>query len=286
MSSIRKAAPRRTHRERAQPSARARLGLLEKHKDYVKRAQDFHKKEKAIKSLKEKASFKNPDEFYFGMVNAETKKGVHILKRTETFDHEFQTLLKTQDQNYINYQRSINLKKIDRLKDDIHFIEEPLASSKTHPASGEDDESSMSGMDDVDMDKAPKSRKKSKKANMGKSNHTIFVDDATQLSAFDPVVHFETVPELMDKPANRLRKSTLEEVEIPSLSPADARHVAKRKKATAEELKSRMVREDQLRKVQLELQLQKNLMGKGARRKVGQDGLGLPVYKWKSRRQK
>jgi U3 small nucleolar RNA-associated protein 11 len=63
----------REHRERAQPTARARFGLLEKHSDYVKRARNYHEKEKRISVLKSKAENRNPDEFYFGMVNKKTK---------------------------------------------------------------------------------------------------------------------------------------------------------------------------------------------------------------------
>ena len=67
--SFRKAIKGKTHKERSQPRQRARFGLLEKHKDYVQRAQDYHKKEKRIKAFSEKAATRNPDEFYFGMVN-------------------------------------------------------------------------------------------------------------------------------------------------------------------------------------------------------------------------
>jgi hypothetical protein len=49
MSSLKNAISRRTHKERAQPAARKKFGLLEKHKDYVVRAKDFHRKEKTIK---------------------------------------------------------------------------------------------------------------------------------------------------------------------------------------------------------------------------------------------
>lgn len=60
-------------RERAQPAHRKRLGHLEKHQDYVKRARDFHSKEDRIQKLREKAAFKNKDEFYFGMIKSKTK---------------------------------------------------------------------------------------------------------------------------------------------------------------------------------------------------------------------
>ena len=62
----------RAHRERAQPAAREKLGLLEKKKDYLLRAKDFHRKEKRLKAMRAKAAMKNPDEFYFGMINATT----------------------------------------------------------------------------------------------------------------------------------------------------------------------------------------------------------------------
>ncbi|KAM0309542.1 hypothetical protein ACHAPQ_012566, partial [Fusarium lateritium] len=69
MSSMRNAVARRPHRERAQPLERRRLGLLEKHKDYSLRAKDFNKKKKQLKNLRDKASERNEDEFYFGMMS-------------------------------------------------------------------------------------------------------------------------------------------------------------------------------------------------------------------------
>ena len=42
MSSLRNAVKRVTHKERSQPRARNHLGLLEKKKDYQRRAKDFH----------------------------------------------------------------------------------------------------------------------------------------------------------------------------------------------------------------------------------------------------
>lgn len=49
MSSLANSVKRKTHKERSQPAARQKFGLLEKKKDYVQRAKDFHKKEKTIK---------------------------------------------------------------------------------------------------------------------------------------------------------------------------------------------------------------------------------------------
>lgn len=65
--------PRRVHRERSQPKARAKLGLLEKKKDYKERAQAFHRKKDRLRALQLKAAFRNPDEFNFKMVRTQTK---------------------------------------------------------------------------------------------------------------------------------------------------------------------------------------------------------------------
>lgn len=74
---------RREHRERAQPAARAsRFGLLEKKKDYKLRANDYHRKEDAIRTLKEKAAFKNQDEFYMNMNKSQTKVRTDNNKQT------------------------------------------------------------------------------------------------------------------------------------------------------------------------------------------------------------
>ena len=60
----------RKHRERGQLKEREHLGLLEKKKDYIKRAKHFHKINDVLNKLKLKSKLKNEDEFYHKMSNA------------------------------------------------------------------------------------------------------------------------------------------------------------------------------------------------------------------------
>jgi U3 small nucleolar RNA-associated protein 11 len=70
LKNIKKYIPKRKYRERSQLENRKRLGLLEKKSDYKIRAEDYHKKEKRFKKIKEDIRTKNPDEFYFKMANS------------------------------------------------------------------------------------------------------------------------------------------------------------------------------------------------------------------------
>lgn len=70
MSSFKNSIPKRKYRERAQLKRRESLGFLEKKQDYKRRATNFHQKQDKLDKLKLKASLKNPDEFYFKMINS------------------------------------------------------------------------------------------------------------------------------------------------------------------------------------------------------------------------
>ena len=111
MASLKNAAKstQRTHKERHQPSLRSELGLLEKKKDYKLRAKDFNEKKVTLKRLRKKALNKNPDEFYFHMVNSKLTEGGHrdlVSKKSEAKNSDEQVKLQqTQDYKYISTRR-------------------------------------------------------------------------------------------------------------------------------------------------------------------------------------
>ncbi|XXG48758.1 hypothetical protein AAC387_Pa02g3118 [Persea americana] len=128
MSSLRNAVYRRAHKERAQPHSRKKFGLLEKHKDYALRAQAFHKKEEALRKLKEKAAFRNPDEFYFKMIKTKTVDGIHRPEsEANKYSQEELMLMKTQDIGYVLQKLQSEKKKIEKLRSMLHSLDnQPL----------------------------------------------------------------------------------------------------------------------------------------------------------------
>ncbi|KAJ9103634.1 hypothetical protein QFC19_004209 [Naganishia cerealis] len=177
-SSIRNSVHRRNHKERAQPAARKRLGLLEKHKDYVQRAHDYKSKKNRLRNLREKISLRNKDEFYWGMVKGKTKAGIHIQSRgNEALPMDMVKLLKTQDAGYLRTQiasdesvsystscsprhfypfsptvmPSISQKKIAAIKEQLHSLADLIPSAEEALSDDDDDLSSDGGgWDDMD----------------------------------------------------------------------------------------------------------------------------------------
>lgn len=130
-SLMRNAVKRITHKERHQPAERRKLGLLEKHSDYVERAKDYNKKKKYVKNLQKKAANKNPDEFYFQMNSSEVKNGIHVNKKDNYLDASMVKIMKAQDAGYIATKKSLDDSKIRKLKETLHFATAGVGGKRT-----------------------------------------------------------------------------------------------------------------------------------------------------------
>lgn len=139
MSSIRNAISKRAYKERSQPASRKKFGFLEKHKDYVIRAREFHKKEDTLRRLKEKAANRNPDEFYFRMIRTKTVNGVHRPENeANKYTPEELLLMKTQDIGYVLQKIQSEKKKVEKLKAILHSLD--IRPSSKHIYYAEDSE--------------------------------------------------------------------------------------------------------------------------------------------------
>lgn len=237
---------KKQHKERSQTADRSKYGLLEKKKDYKLRADDYHKKQAALKILKEKAANFNPDEYYHAMTRKKTDDdGILIRDRGNVAMTPGQVkLLKSQDVNYVRTMRLNEANKSKKLKSELDFVSQ--------------------------------------------GKHTVFVDSEEAQDAFDAAKHFKTDASMLERRENRLRASQLELNEKIFLETTDAEAklaLEKEKLQKYKLLKERMGREKQLREVEEQLQLTRELMKNGSKRKrVDEDG--NVVFEWLNVRKK
>ncbi|XP_044736176.1 probable U3 small nucleolar RNA-associated protein 11 [Chrysoperla carnea] len=230
MSSWKKASKinQKTHRERHQPESRKSLGLLEKHSDYKKRAEDFQEKRKTIALLKKRAQNRNPDEFYHHMIRSKVEDGIHKEDVTNEEDTPEQIkLMRSQDLKYITHKRVLEANKIKKLQAQLHLLDT---------------------------------------ANKTKNSHIFFVDDDEGKKKFNLAKQLETHPDLVDYKINRPSLKTLEEVDI-NIDEINEKAI-KEKESLYKELKKRILREKELAVIQDKLQLKKNLQEKKHRKPV------------------
>lgn len=228
--------PNEVHRERGQPVSRRNMGFLEKKKDYKKRALDHQRKDAKMKSLRMKARERNPDEFYFKMVNTHLEEGEHVEEEAPPEYTEQQLkLMQTQDERYLNFKRQIERKKIEKLKAGLHFI---------------------------DAEKSVKSK------------HTFFVDKKQK--NFDVAKHLDTHPLLLSRPSNRPKLSILStEQQTVKRSESKEHNEMKMTKERAKaykELEKRMFREEELFITMKKMEVKKSLEEKKRRKFKIKDG--------------
>jgi U3 small nucleolar RNA-associated protein 11 len=278
MSSLRNAVKRITHKERSQPRNRQHLGILEKKKDYKKRAEDYHKKEDRIKAMQERAAMRNPDEFYFGMKTSKVKDGKHkslSVEEARKLPPEMIKLMKDQDLSYVRMQKQKDTKRAERLQASLHMIE-----------TGREDNRGV------------------------KRKHTVFVGSQDEAKEFDVAKHFDTLPEFAGRTFNRLRSNDVEKLAKASKTHVDeygdeklptaeemaqkakiqrklARTIAKARSSAYGEMEARLNRAQVMQKAESYLVTEKLVAGKGRRRKIQAAENGQPAqYKWRRERKR
>ncbi|GAA6062562.1 hypothetical protein JCM10212_004875 [Sporobolomyces blumeae] len=291
---------KRQHRERAQPLHRKKLGLLEKHADYVKRARDFHSKEKRIQTLKEKAAMRNKDEFYHAMVNKKTKNGVHIQSRgNEPLPVDLVKVLKNQDAGYIRSQLTMEQNRVRRLEEQLASLVDQVLPQVSRPKSGGSEGKDQHVMDEWDMysDEDDDLGPVASGSGSGRT-HVVFSDDLEAVRSADPSTLLQKRPTPTSLPTSALRQLRRElasttasngsggsskgkgkgkaviaeqaleaqQRELEALEIAD--QAAEHRLRLSEELEARRDRLLQLRRAMRELEMQKVMMSKGARKEV------------------
>ncbi|KAL0264314.1 hypothetical protein SLS55_000262 [Diplodia seriata] len=180
MSSMRNAVQRRNHKERAQPLERKKWGLLEKHKDYTLRAKDHNEKRKRLKTLREKAAERNPDEFSFGMMSSsvDRRTGTKVGDRgNRALTDDVVKLLKTQDAGYIRTMLQQVRKERERVEEGFVL---------------DDEEGEIEAL---------------KGRRVGKGKHTVFVGDREEQKGFAPEEWFDVEDEMdLERTWNRPKK--------------------------------------------------------------------------------
>ncbi|KAM7533383.1 hypothetical protein Aperf_G00000124561 [Anoplocephala perfoliata] len=114
----------RLHKERSQPSARAKLGALPKKKDFILRSRDSEAKRNRIIELKRKALTKNQDEFYFAMHNSsfsQEKGHIPLNNDKEYSDADLKEML-NRDIVYLRRELTIEMKKIRDMESRFNLL--------------------------------------------------------------------------------------------------------------------------------------------------------------------
>ncbi|SCV01483.1 LAME_0G16490g1_1 [Lachancea meyersii CBS 8951] len=243
---------KKQHRERSQEAARSRLGFLEKHKDYVKRAQNFHQKEATLKILREKAQQRNPDEYYHGMHSRSVdargllKQSRHARDEDPSLSTAQVKLLKTQDANYVRTLRQNERQVLERQVHETMF--------------------------------------------KAKGAHTVFVEDQDTLHSFDAAEHFKTTPEMLTRRENRLTRDQLSNLDLQAGlsqlgSSMDAETLQRKRLKKLRQIQQHQERENQLSGVLQRMETQREGMKKGSKKKI-RDASGNVTFKWKKQRKR
>lgn len=238
----------REHRERAQPANRVRLGLLEKKKDYVLRARDFQSKKKRLHAMKVKAAYKNPDEFYFGMIKSRVDKATGKVRHEaehEKLAGEVIKLMKSQDLKHIQEMIRTNEAKLENFKAEHAIV----------------------------IGKHFNSQK-------AKGNHVKFVENDDELA--------DLILDCTARGGGSDTAAAEDDSEIgstPSVNSSDNKPASAEDQIVLE-YQARLDRIITLKIAEKKLLQEKLAAAKGRKRKIGEDQNGISIYKFDQERKK
>lgn len=197
--------------------------------------------------MKEKAFDKNEDEFHFHMIKSRLNEdGKHMETRDDDdeFTPEQLQLMLTQDLSYIVYKRSIEQKKIEKLRSQLHMI---------------------------DMPDKPKNQ------------HIIFVDSKEKMKQLGKQLNEAKDGELLNTYGGLSNQEFLETVDLPSIDVKSLKDAVRLKNKRYKELVTRINREKQLKIVYDKMILKKQLTKDKKHAVKVQNGTAesAPVYKFK-----
>ncbi|KAH7320336.1 small-subunit processome [Rhizoctonia solani] len=284
---LRNSLHRRTHKERSQLAHRSKLGLLEKHKDYVLRARDYRSKRDRIRTLKLKAETRNKDEFYFGMNGKKTEKGVEYRDRggEGALPEDMVKVLKTQDEGYLRTVRKKGLKRIDAIKAQLTAMVDLVPTSEDIDDLDDDVVDTLRSAGVLPSDKS-NSRKRKRRVVQTASRHVVFVDNEDQAKNYTSPSGGQVAAGGQDEWASGegidsegWSDQDMDEDESgddDKYAPQRAQKQELKRQAAAKkhrlallhELSARIQRDTVLRHTLRELELQKRLMAPGARSKI------------------
>lgn len=186
------------------------------------------------------------------MVKSKFEDGKHIEIRDD--DNEFTPeqlqLMLTQDLSYIIYKRSIEQKKIEKLRSQLHLIDVP--------------------------DKP-------------KNNHIIFVDNKSEMKQISKQLNEMKDDELLNSVCCGLpNQEFLETVDLPDIDLKSLKEAVKQKNRKYKELVTRLNREKQLKIVYDKMILKKQLIKDKQHATKIQSGTSetAPIYKFKQIRKR
>ncbi|XP_006821517.2 putative U3 small nucleolar RNA-associated protein 11 [Saccoglossus kowalevskii] len=158
--------------------------------------------------------------------------------------------MQAQDIKYVNYKRMVEAKKIEKLKSNLHMLD--------------------------DSTEKPKNK------------HLFFVDSEKEVKEFDAAKRLDTLPELLPRTYNRPTKKTLQTARLLGQTDADSiRYLANERRRQYKELTSRIEREKELHIVSQKMEVLKNLMDKTQKIKKKEETKTTPaVYKWVAQRKR